>query len=150
SGQHTAFVQANLKEGHRTGSFEYMSRVRKRLRSEVPQITAYFQTGGLVDAVLNLGLPAPIDIQITGKNLHVTHALAMEIARKARAVPGVSDVLVPQDMDYPALRLEIDRRHAAELGLSHKEIMQNVITALTSNGMIAPSFWADPKSGNDY
>jgi multidrug efflux pump subunit AcrB len=150
SGQHTAFVQVNLKDGHHTGSYEYMDRVRKRLAKEVPQITAYLQTGGLVDAVLNLGLPAPIDIQITGKNLRAMHAIATDIARQCRAVQGVSDVLVPQDVDYPALRLEIDRKHAAELGLSQKEIMQNVITALTSNGMIAPSFWADPKSGNDY
>ena len=150
SGQHTAFVQANLKEGHRASSFDYMERVRRRVRDEVPVVDAYFQSGGLVDAVLNLGLPAPIDIQISGKNLESMHALAVEIARKVRATKGVSDVLVPQDIDYPTLRLEIDRERAAELGLSQKEIMQNVITALTSNGMIAPSFWADPKTGNDY
>ena len=150
SGQHTAFVQTNLKEGHRVGSYEYMARVRKRLSKEVPEVTAYFQAGGLVDAVLNLGLPAPIDVQVSGKNLRVAHDIAVEIARKCRATPGVSDVLVPQDVDYPALRLEIDRKRASELGLSQKEIMGNVITALASNGMIAPSFWADPKTGNDY
>ncbi len=150
SGQHTAFIQANLKEGHRVSSFDYMDRVRRRVREEVPIVDAYFQSGGLVDAVLNLGLPAPIDIQISGKNLEQMHDLAVEIARKVRATKGVSDVLIPQDMDYPTLRLEIDRKRASELGLSQKEIMQNVITTLTSNGMIAPSFWADPKSGNDY
>jgi multidrug efflux pump subunit AcrB len=150
SGQHTAFVQTNLKEGHRVGSYEYMERVRKRVRQEVPQASTYFQTGGLVDAVLNLGLPAPIDIQITGKNLEAMHKLAVDIARKARATEGVSDVLVPQDVDYPTLRFEIDRKRAAELGLTQKEIMQNVITTLSSNGMIAPSFWADPKTFNDY
>ncbi len=150
SGMNTAFVQVNLKEGHRIGSYEYMDRVRKRLKKEVPEVSAYFQTGGLVDAVLNLGLPAPIDLQITGKNLRGIHALATEIARKVRKESSVSDVLVPQDVDYPSLRLVIDRRRAAELGLSQKEIMSNVITVLTSNGMIAPSFWSDPKSGNDY
>ena len=150
SGQHTAFVQTNLKEGHRTGSYEYMERVRKRIAKEVPIVTVYFQTGGLVDAVLNLGLPAPIDIQISGKDLRANHKIATEIARQCRATRGISDVLVPQDMDYPTLRLEIDRKRAAELGLSQQEIMGNVITALTSNGMIAPSFWTDPKNGNDY
>lgn len=150
SGQHTAFVQANLKEGHRTGSYEYMNRVRKRLKKDLPEVTAYFQTGGLVDAVLNLGLPAPIDIQVTGKSLRGIHDVAVEMSRKVKAISGVSDVLVPQDVDYSSLRLVIDRKHAAELGLSQKEVMQNVITVLTSNGMIAPSFWADPKSGNDY
>jgi multidrug efflux pump subunit AcrB len=150
SGQHTAFVQANLKEHHHVGSYEYMDRVRKRLKKEVPEVSTYFQTGGLVDAVLNLGLPAPIDIQVTGKSMRQIHAMATEMSRKVRAISGVSDVLVPQDVDYSSLRLVIDRKHAADLGLSQKEVMQNVITALTSNGMIAPSFWADPKSGNDY
>jgi HAE1 family hydrophobic/amphiphilic exporter-1 len=103
-----------------------------------------------VDAVLNLGMPAPLDIQVSGNNLEEAHATAAEIARQARALPGVSDVLVPQDVDYPALKLDIDRVRASELGLSEKEIVGNVITALTSDQMIAPSFWVDPKSGNDY
>jgi multidrug efflux pump subunit AcrB len=127
-----------------------MNLVRARLRKELPQVDAYFQTGGLVDAVLNLGMPAPLDIQVSGKNLEDAHATALEIARQARALPGVSDVLVPQDVDYPALKLDIDRVRASELGLSEKEIVGNVITALTSDQMIAPSFWVDPKSGNDY
>lgn len=148
--QHTAIVQVSLKEKHRVGSYEYMNRVRQRLAKELPQLSAYFQSGGLVDAVLNLGQPAPIDIQVSGSNLEATHHTASEIARKVRALPGVSDVLVPQDMDYPALRLELDRKRISELGLTTKEVVQNIITALLSNGLIAPTFWADPKSGNDY
>ena len=150
SGQHSAFVQVSLKEGHKTGSYEYMDRVRQRLLKDVPEVTAYFQSGGLVDAVLNLGLPAPIDIQINASNLEVAHETASEIARKVRALPGVSDVLVPQDVDYPALQLDVDREHASQLGLTSKEVINNVITALTSGAMIAPSFWVDPKTGNDY
>ncbi len=150
SGPHTAFVQVGLEDSHKLSSFEYMNRVRARLRTDLPQLDAYFQTGGLVDAVLNLGMPAPLDIQVSGNNLEEAHATAAEIARQARALPGVSDVLVPQDVDYPALKLDIDRVRASELGLSEKEIVGNVITALTSDQMIAPSFWVDPKSGNDY
>jgi hydrophobic/amphiphilic exporter-1 (mainly G- bacteria), HAE1 family len=62
----------------------------------------------------------------------------------------VSDVLIPQDIDYPALQLDIDREKAGQLGLSQKEVVDNVITALTSNGMIAPNYWIDPESGNPY
>jgi multidrug efflux pump subunit AcrB len=127
-----------------------MDKVRARLQRELPQVSAYFQTGGLVDAILNLGMPAPLDIQVSGMNMDEAHAVAMEIARKVRALPGVSDVLVPQDVDYPALKLDIDRIRASELGLNEKEVVGNVITALTSDGMIAPSYWVDPKSGNDY
>jgi multidrug efflux pump subunit AcrB len=150
SGPHTAFVQVGLNDGHKLSSFEYMNRVRERLRKDLPQVAAYFQTGGLVDAVLNLGMPAPLDIQVSGMNLEAAHKSAIEIARKVRALPGVSDVLVPQDVDYPALQLNIDRERASELGLDEKEVVGNVITALTSDMMIAPSYWVDPKSGNDY
>jgi multidrug efflux pump subunit AcrB len=150
SGPHTAFVQVGLQPEHKVGSFEYMNRVRTRLAHELPQVSAYFQTGGLVDAVLNLGLPAPIDVQVTGSNLEAAHRTAVEIAQKVRALPGVSDVLVPQDIDAPALKIDIDRVRAGELGLNEKEVVGNVITALTSDAMIAPSYWVDPKSGNDY
>ncbi len=150
SGPHTAFVQVGLEEKHSRSSFEYMDLVRDRLAREVPEVSAYFQTGGLVDAILNLGMPAPLDLQVSGNNLEETHGYASELARKIRALPGVSDVLVPQDVDYPALKLDVDRVHASQLGLNEKEIVGNVITALTSDQMIAPSFWVDPKSGNDY
>jgi multidrug efflux pump subunit AcrB len=150
SGQHTAFIQVGLKEGHKVGSYEYMNRVRTRLRDRLPEISTYFQSGGLVDAVLNLGLPAPIDVQVSGMNLERTHRTALDLAARIRAVPGVNDLLIPQDMDYPALRLDIDRQRAGLLGLRQKEVVDNVITALVSNGMIAPSYWVDPRSGNDY
>jgi HAE1 family hydrophobic/amphiphilic exporter-1 len=150
SGQHTAFVQASLREDHRTGSYEYMDRVRRRIRKELPELSVYVQSGGLLDAILNLGLPAPIDIQISGSDIEAAHRTAVEIANQLRPVKGVSDILIPQDVDYPALELDIDRVRASELGLTSKEVVDNVITALTSDGMIAPSFWVDPKSGNDY
>jgi multidrug efflux pump subunit AcrB len=150
SGQHTAFVQVGLQDKRNASSFVYMDRVRQRLQSELPQANAYFQTGGLVDAILNLGMPAPMDIQVSGSDVEETHRTAVEIARRSRALPGVSDVLVPQDVDFPALKIDIDRIRASELGLNEKEVVDNVITALTSDQMIAPSYWVDPKSGNDY
>ena len=150
SAPHTAFVQVSLKEGHKTGSYEYMRRVRERLNHDLPQLSSYFQSGGLVDAVINLGLPAPIDVQVSGNSMRKAYAVETEIAGKVRKLPGVSDVLIPQDIDYPALQLEVDREKASQLGLSQKEIVDNVVTALTSNGMIAPNYWIDPKSGNPY
>ena len=150
SAAHTAFVQASLKEGHRVGSYEYMDRVRRRLQSELPQLTTYFQSGGLVDAVLNLGLPTPVDVQVTGSNLEASYATASKLAADIKRLPGVDDVLIPQDIDAPSLRLNIDRVQASKLGLTQKEVVSNIITALTSNAMIAPSFWIDPRSGNDY
>jgi HAE1 family hydrophobic/amphiphilic exporter-1 len=150
SAQHTAFVQVSLTPEHKVGSYEYMTRMRGELARELPQLSVYFQSGGLVDAVLNMGLPAPVDVQVSGSNMENSYKTAVSLANQIRGIPGVSDVYIPQDVDYPALQLDIDRTRAAQLGLSQREVVGNVITALTSNGMIAPSFWIDPKSGNDY
>jgi multidrug efflux pump subunit AcrB len=150
SAPHTAFIQVSLKEGAKTGSYEYMSRVRQRLASDLPHLNAYFRSGGIVDAVLNLGLPAPIDVQVSGQNLENNYRVASEMAGEIRKVSGVSDVYIPQDLDYPALNIEVDRIRSSQLGLSTREVISNIITSLISNQMIAPSYWVDPKSGNDY
>ncbi|MGD0695253.1 MAG: efflux RND transporter permease subunit [Terriglobia bacterium] len=150
SGPHTATIQVALNDDHKIGSYEYMDRVRKRLDDELPQVSTFFQSGGLQDAVLNQGLPAPIDLQVSGRDMQSTYRVATDLARKIRNLRGVSDVYIPQDIDYPALQLQVDRVRAGELGLSQKEVVDNVITALTSNQMIAPSYWIDPRTGNDY
>jgi len=150
SAMHTAFVQVSLKEDHKTGSYEYMARVKKKMETDLPELTAYFQSGGLVDAVLNLGLPAPIDVQVAGTNMEEAYATALKLSAKIRNIHGVADVFTPQDVDYPALQLDVDRTRAGEMGLDQQEVVDNIITALTSNTMIAPSFWIDPKTGNDY
>jgi multidrug efflux pump subunit AcrB len=150
SGQHTAFVQVSLKEGHKLGSYEYMRRVRSKLSDDVPELSTYFQAGGLVDAVVNMGLPAPIDIQVSDNDMHAAHDTASLLAQKIRGLHGVSDVLVPQDLDYPGIQLNVNREMAGRLGLTSREVVDNVITALSSNGMIAPSYWVDPANGNNY
>jgi HAE1 family hydrophobic/amphiphilic exporter-1 len=150
SGMHTAFVQVGLKEDHHESSFVYMNEVRRRIATQLPQLRTYFQSGGLVDAVLNQGMPAPIDVQVSGMDLKADDRLAQDLARQIRAARGVSDVYIPQDMDYPALEVNVNRDRAAELGLSPKEVIDNLITALTSDVMIAPSYWVDPKNGNNY
>jgi hydrophobic/amphiphilic exporter-1 (mainly G- bacteria), HAE1 family len=150
SGQHTAFVQVSLKNPHSVGSYEYMRRTRARLTEDLPELSTYFQSGGLVDSVVNLGLPAPIDIQVSGNDQQQAYRTAAEIALKVRRLRGVSDVLIPQDLDYPGIRLNVNREMASRLGLSSEEVIDNVITALSSDGMIAPSYWVDPNNGNNY
>ena len=150
SAMHTSFVQVNLREDHKVGSYEYMARVRQKLATDLPQVSAYFQAGGLVDSVMNQGLPAPFDIQVSDNDLVEGYGIARKLALQLKASKRVSDVLIPQDIDYPGLELNIDREQASLLGLTPKDVVDNVITALTSDGMIAPSYWIDPKSGNNY
>jgi len=150
SGMHTAFVQVGLKEDHRVSSYAYMDQVRKRVEAELPELRTYFQSGGLVDAVLNQGMPAPIDVQVSCSDLQSANGVAQQLARQFASVREVADVYTPQDMDYPSLRVNVNRERASQLGLSPQEVIDNVITSLTSNAMIAPSYWVDPKSGNNY
>ncbi len=150
SGMHTAFVQVGLKEDHKVDSYTYMRLVRARIARDLPELRTYFQSGGLVDAVLNQGAPAPIDVQVSGADLPAVNDIAQQLTQKFRLIPGVSDVYTPQDMDYPALQVDVNRERASQLGLNPKEVIDNLITALTSNAMIAPAYWVDPRSGNNY
>ncbi|MFZ1005699.1 MAG: efflux RND transporter permease subunit [Candidatus Sulfotelmatobacter sp.] len=150
SGPYTATVQVQLNPSHRLSSFEYMDRVQQQMSSQFPEIRTFFSSGSMVDAILNTGMPAPIDVQVSSPDLHEIHSIAENLATEIRQVRGVGQVYIPQDMNYPALRLDVDRVHAGELGLSQKDVVDNVITALNSNYMIAPNYWVDRKSGNDY
>jgi multidrug efflux pump subunit AcrB len=147
---HTGFIQVGLKPGHRIGSQEYIRTVRERLSNDLPELSAYFSTGNMVDSVVNMGSPAPIDIRVSGKDLSTDNSIAHEIAAKLRHSPQIGDVFIPQDFDYPSLRIDVDRIHAAKLGLTEKEVLSNVITSLNSNQMIAPNLWIDPKNSNNY
>ena len=150
SGENTAFVNVSLKKGHSKSSFVYMNLVRAKLRNDLPELSTFFQSGSLVDAVVNLGLPAPIDIQVEGSNMNEAYATASNLASQIRNLKGVSDVMIPQDLNYPGLQVNVNREMAGRLGLNSNEIVDNVITALDSNGMIAPSYYVDPKSGVNY
>jgi hydrophobic/amphiphilic exporter-1 (mainly G- bacteria), HAE1 family len=147
---HTAFVQVGLREDHRTSSFEYMARVRERIASEIPELRTYFQSGSLVDSVLNQGVPAPIDVQVSGMDLEEVNKITKDLAHRFVGLQGISDVYIPQDMDYPGLQIDVNRTRAAELGLTTQSVVDNLITSLTSDVIINPSYWVDPKSGNNY
>jgi multidrug efflux pump subunit AcrB len=150
SGPYTGTVQVALNEDHRVSSFDYIDRVRERLARQYPEIRTFFSSGSMVDAILNSGMPAPIDLQVSTSNSALGYGIAQNLAGQIRRLPGVGEVYIPQDMNYPGLRLNVDRVHAGELGLTQKDVIDNVITALNSNYMIAPNYWVDYKTGNDY
>ncbi|MGC1374536.1 MAG: efflux RND transporter permease subunit, partial [Candidatus Sulfotelmatobacter sp.] len=150
SGPYMATVQVALNADHSLSSFAYMDRVQKAMSSQFPDIRTFFSSGSMVDAILNTGMPAPIDVQVSSPELPQIYGIAQNLAARFRGVHNVGQVYIPQDMDYPALRLDVDRVHAGEMGLTQKDVVDNVITALNSNYMIAPNYWVDRKTGNDY
>ena len=150
AGMYTATIQAQLTEGHKVGTPEYMDKVRKAMAEKFPEVRTFFASGSMVDAIINQGMPAPIDVQVNTRDLDLTFKTAQELARRIHQIPDADQIYIPQDMNYPAVRMEVDRVHAGELGLSQKDVVDNVITALNSNYMIAPNYWVDYKTGNDY
>src|SRR5271170_2270421 len=150
AGMYTATIQVALNEGHKVSSFDYMDRVKAAIAAKFPDVRTFFQSGSLQDAILNQGQPAPIDVQVNTRDLDLTYNTAQELAERIRRLPGVGEIYIPQDMNYPAVRMDIDRVHAGELGLTQKDVVDNVITALNSNIMIAPNYWVDYATGNDY
>ena len=146
----TAFIQVSLKQDHSVGTFKYMKQVREKLASNMPEIGTYVQGGGLIDTVVNQGLPAPIDIKVSSNDQKAAYADIQELADKLRGQKSINQLYAPQDLKYPGLQLDIDRERASLLGLSPEMVVDNVITAMTSDGVIAPSYWVDPKSGNNY
>jgi multidrug efflux pump subunit AcrB len=150
SGAYTATVQTQLQDDHKGSSFAYMDKVSTAIARQYPELRSFFSSGSMEDAILNSGMPAPIDVQVTGRVYSDDYRTAQQLAAKIRRLPGVGQVYIPQDMNYPAVRMDVNRVHAGELGLTQKQIVDNVITALNSNTMIAPNYWVDYKTGNDY
>ena len=100
---------------------------------EFPGVDFAYNTGGMLTAALNFGLPSPIDIKVQGSDLHTLDEIARSIQQLAAAVPGAVDVRIGQRLDYPQLDIEVDRIKAAQLGLTQEDVIKNVVTALNSS-----------------
>src|SRR5579864_11712 len=92
AGQYTATIQAALNEDHSLSSLIYMDRVKNELASKFPEVRAFFQSGSMVDAILNSGMPAPIDVQVNTRDLETTYSMAQDLARQIHQLPGVGEV----------------------------------------------------------
>ena len=150
AGTYMATIQTQLTDEHKTSSYIYMAEVQRRLREQYPELRSFFQSGAMVDAIINTGMPAPIDVQVSSPDIAGDYNLVREISTKVAALPETGQIYIPQDMDYPGIRMNVNRVHAGELGLTQKDVVTNVITALNSDVMIAPNYWVDRKTGNDY
>src|SRR5712692_3044517 len=150
AGPHQAFVLTSLVKKHVVGTDEYIDRIRAELRKELPSLKFSFQTGGVVSDVINAGLPAPVDIKVSGPNLADLDEAAQKIRDVVAFVPKTVDVRVQQGMDYPEIHLKVNRVQAAYLGLTEQQILADVVTGLSSNISGDPGYWIDPKTNNAY
>jgi CzcA family heavy metal efflux pump len=150
AGPMDTFLNVQLSENHHVSAQEYVRRLRQTLPGRFPDVSFGFDTGGLLSAALNFGLPSPIDIQVTGNSLEQAHEIAQQVQAQLRQVPGTADVRIQQKLDYPAFKIDVDRVKAAYLGLTQEDAVKNIVTALNSSVNFLPSFWIDERNGNHY
>jgi len=148
-GPQDADILVQLKERHGPTA-RYQQRIRERLARDFPNVRAYFQAADIVSQVLNFGLPAAIDVQISGNNLEADYEIATRLEDAMRRIPGVADLRIAEPLDYPALKVDVDRAKALEMGITEQQVATSVLTALSGNVLIQPSFWLDPDNGVNY
>ena len=144
-----AEILMSLRAGHRPTE-EFVTLLRAELPKRFPGIEFFFQPADIVTQILNFGLPAAIDVQFSGFNMAGNAALAAELVKKIRTIPGAVDVHVHQRLDYPAVDLHMDRSRLQQVGLTAFNVGQNVLLALAGSSQTAPAFWLNPKNGVVY
>ena len=142
-------ILISLTHERKFSTQEYIRRLRVELPKRFPTVDFFFQPADIVNQILNFGLPAPIDVQIIGGSPQ-TAKIAKEIKEKVQAIPGTVDVHVHQITNGPALQINVDRQRAAELGMTQREVANNVLTTLSSSAVVNFNLWPDPKSGLQY
>lgn len=141
-------ILVQLKENH-TPTNNYVQKLRHVLAATYPNTTFFFQPADITTQILNFGLPAPIDVQVVGSN-RGNYEIAKALADRIRLVPGAADVHVHQVVDNPELHVRVDREKADQLGLTQRDVANNLLVSLSSSGQLMPNYWVDPKNGVSY
>ena len=129
---------------------EYIHDLRLKLTKEFPGVMFYFPPADIVSQILNFGLPAPIDIQIMGRDVDGNHQFANNLLAQLNKVTGIADLRIQQPFDQPKLHINVDRTKAMQAGFSQKDVAGNLLVSLSGSFQTTPSFWLDPKSGVSY
>jgi multidrug efflux pump subunit AcrB len=129
---------------------EYVKRLRRRLNERFPDVTFYFEAANITNQILNFGLPAPIDLQVVGRNADVNFAWAQRLERMLARIPGAVDVHVHQVMNYPEIRLNVDRDKAGLAGLTQRDVSNSLMISLSGSGQVAPNQWLNIANGVQY
>jgi multidrug efflux pump subunit AcrB len=144
-----ADVLVTLKPGHRPTA-EYVHELRRRLPMEFPGVTFYFLPADMISQILNFGLPAPVDVQVSGPNIAANHAFATNLLLQLKTVPGAVDWRIHQLFDQPRIDIDVDRTKALESGFTQLNVANSALVSLSGSSQVTPSFWLDPRTGVSY
>ena len=144
-----ADVMVSLKEKHHPTA-DYVRELRSKLPREFPGTTFYFLPADIVTQILNFGLPAPIDIQLDGRDIEGNRKLADRLLTQLRQVPGIADLRIQQNFDHPKLHISVDRTKAAQAGFTQRDIATSLLVSLSGSFQTTPTFFLNPQNGVNY
>ncbi|HUA32656.1 MAG TPA: efflux RND transporter permease subunit [Candidatus Binataceae bacterium] len=133
---------------HPTASYE--DKIRAMLSTDYPEVQGYFQAADIVSEVLNFGLSAMIDVQVSGNDLNSDYEFASRLQNKLSRVPGLVDLRIAEPLDYPAFKVDVDRTKALEVGVTEQQVASSLLATLSGATLLQPNFWLDPKNGVNY
>jgi multidrug efflux pump subunit AcrB len=142
-------IMISLKKNHGP-TRDYEERLRKRLRERFPDTTFYFNPANITTQILNFGIPAPIDLQVVGRNAAANYNIAQKLSEKIACIPGAADVHVHQVIDQPEIRLNVDRVKASQLGLTQRDVTSSMLISLSGTSQVAPNYWVNWANGVNY
>jgi multidrug efflux pump subunit AcrB len=148
-GGQDAEVLVALKQGHGP-TLGYERQLRAELARDFPGTTFYFQPADIITQVLDFGLPAPVDVEVSGPKFDQLIPIAHELRDNIRKIPGAVDVHIAQELDHPALRIDVDRQRAAQVGLTQRDIANSMLVSLSSSSLVAPTYWLSPETNVNY
>ncbi len=143
-------ILISLKPEHHAPTPEYERKIRAMFPEKFPEETMFFQAANITNQILNFGLPAPIDIQVVGRDEVGNYKIAQQIEHRVAAIPGAVDVHIHQEVNYPEIRLKVDRAKAQQLGLAQRDVTNSLLISLASSGQVAPNQWLNPVNGVNY
>ncbi|MDO9453575.1 MAG: efflux RND transporter permease subunit [Stagnimonas sp.] len=149
-GTHDGEVLIALAHDRQRGAPEWMQVLRTELPKKFPDLDFYFQPADIVSQILNFGLPAQINVKVVGFKRIENFALAQQLKQKIAAIPGAVDVTVHQTNDLPTLKVDVDRQRALQLGITQRDVANDLLVTLSGSGSVTPNFWMDPATGNPY
>jgi multidrug efflux pump subunit AcrB len=142
-------ILISLKPEH-TSTAIYTDRLRKRLHEKFPDLVVFFEAANITNQILNFGLPAPIDVQVTGRDAGPNYKIAQQLAERIARIPGAADVHIHQVIDAPELRINVDRTKAGQLGLTQRDVTSSLLISLSGSGQVAPNQWLNWGNGVNY
>jgi multidrug efflux pump subunit AcrB len=148
-GENDGDILISLTEDH-TSTEITTERLRQRLHEKFPDIVVFFEAANITNQILNSGLPAPIDVQVTGRDADVNYKIAARLSERIARIPGAADVHVHQVVNAPELRINVDRIKAGQLGLTQNNVASSLLISLSGSSQVAPNFWLNWKNGVSY